>query len=83
MGILSGFAVSLPFILYFSKSPVPVTGDVGNTFKSFGFEPVIAFSVNPHFMINQISVVVVIVLIAYIYPLSYILKINPVKALRN
>ncbi len=82
-GILSGFAVSLPLILYFSKSPIPITGDVGSTFKSFGFEPVVAFSTNPHFMINQILVVVVIVLVAYVYPFSYILKINPVKALRN
>ena len=83
VGIFSGFLVSFPIIYYFSKSPIPITGDAGKTYESFGFDPVVAFSIHPHFMISQILVVFFIVLIAFIYPLNKILKTNPVKSMRN
>ncbi len=83
VGIFSGFLFSLPIIFYFSKSPIPITGDAGNTFESFGFNPVIAFSTHSHFMISQILVVCIILLIAFIYPFIKILKTDPVKSMRN
>ena len=83
VGILSGMLVALPIIFYLSKSPIPITGDAGEAYKSFGFDPVIAFSTHPHYMISQVLVVLFIVMIAFIYPLKRISKLNPVKSMRN
>ena len=83
VGIFTGLAASLPIIFYFSKNPIPITGDAGKAYESFGFDPILAFSTHLHFMISQILIVFFIVLIAYIYPLNNILKIDPVKSMRN
>jgi len=83
VGIFFGFLFSLPVIFYFAKSPIPITGDAGKAYESFGFDPVIAFSTHPHFMISQVLVVLCIVIIAYIYPFNSILKTDPVKSMRN
>ncbi len=83
VGIFAGFAVSLPIIFYFAKNPIPITGNAGKAYESFGFDPVLAFSTHLHFMISQILIVFLIVLIAYIYPLNNILKTDPVKSMRN
>ena len=82
-GTLSGMLVALPIIFYLSKSPIPITGDAGEVYKTYGFDPVIAFSTHPHYMISQILIVLLIVLIAFIYPLSRISKLDPVKSMRN
>ncbi len=82
-GTLSGMLVALPIIFYLSKSPIPITGDAAEAYKTYGFDPVIAFSTHPHYMISQIMVVLFIVLIAFIYPVSRILKLDPVKSMRN
>lgn len=82
-GILAGMLLSLPLIFYYNNHPIHFTGNAGKTFASFGFDPVLTFSVHPHFMISQIFVVFIIVLIAFIYPLSKISNLNPVNSMRN
>ncbi len=83
VGIIAGMAVSLPIIFYTGGHPIHISGDAGKAFESFGFDPVIAFSTHPHFMISQILVVFGILLIAFLYPLSKISKLDPVKSMRN
>jgi len=83
IGIISGFLVALPIIFYYSTHPLHITGAASKTFESFGFDPVMAFSTHLHFMISQIIVVFVIVLIAFLYPLIHIFKLDPVKSMRN
>ena len=83
VGIISGFLVALPIIFYYSTRPIHITGDASKAFESFGFDPVFAFSTQSHFMISQIIVVFVIVLIAFIYPLIRVFKLDPVKSMRN
>ncbi|MCD6556102.1 MAG: ABC transporter permease [Bacteroidales bacterium] len=83
VGIISGFLVALPIIFYYSTRPIHITGAASKTFESFGFDPVMAFSTHLHFMISQIIVVFVIVLIAFLYPLIHIFKLDPVKSMRN
>lgn len=82
-GVFTGLGASLPIIFYYSFHPIHISGETGKTFASFGFDPVIAFSTHLHFMISQIIIVILIVLIAYIYPLSRISKLDPVKSIRN
>ncbi len=83
VGIISGFLVSLPIIFYYSTRPIHITGDASQAFESFGFDPVMAFSTHLHFMISQITVVLAIVLIAFVYPVIRIFKLDPVKSMRN
>ena len=83
VGVIAGMGASLPIIFYNSRHPIHISGDAGKTFESFGFDPVIAFSTHPHFMISQILVVFGILLIAFLYPLSKIFKLDPVKSMRN
>lgn len=83
VGIVGGLTISLPIIFYYSTRPIHITGDASQAFESFGFDPVMAFSTHLHFMVSQIIVVLVIVMIAFIYPIISIYKLDPVKSMRN
>jgi ABC-type antimicrobial peptide transport system permease subunit len=82
MGIVAGFAVALPIIIYFSKNPIVLEGQMAETYEEFGFEGVLVFSDSPEFMINQIIVVAVLVLIAVSYPVLRLRKLKPVEAMK-
>jgi putative ABC transport system permease protein len=82
LGLLSGFAVALPIMLYFSKNPIVLEGQMAETYEEFGFEGVLVFSSSPEFMINQIIVISVLVLIAVSYPILKLRKLKPVDAMK-
>lgn len=82
IGIITGIAGSMPVILYFVNNPIRLTGEMAKTMENFGMEPILPWAWQLDFFVNQSVVVIFLVLIAIIYPLIKVMKLNEVKAMR-
>lgn len=82
IGVLAGFAISVPIIAYYYNNPIPVTGDAGKTFSDMGIEPFFYFSWLPSVFYNQVITVFVITALIAIYPMLSAAKMKIHLALR-
>ena len=82
IGIFSAVIVSLPVIYYLNQNPIRFTGEFGEIYESYGIDPVLSFSMDEGFFIGQSVVVLVIFIVALIYPVYSTLRIKEVQALR-
>jgi len=76
LGVVFALAVSLPVTYRFTEHPIPMTGEMADTFLQFGMEPVLPMSVQPFIFTNQMTIILVIALLAVIYPVNKILKLR-------
>lgn len=83
IGVITGALVSLPLIIYFVNNPIPLTGELADTMLMWGFEPIIPFAINAGMFIAQMWTVLAIALISGLYPINFVRKLNPVKAMRG
>lgn len=83
IGVLAGIIVSIPILYYFFKNPIPLTGEMADLMLKFGLDPIVPFRFAPNIFIDQFITVIAIAMISALYPLSFIRKLNPVKAIRK
>ncbi|MEA3504246.1 MAG: ABC transporter permease [Bacteroidota bacterium] len=83
LGILSGITVSIPIILLGYYNPIPITGEMGQSLIDFGLEPIMPIAWKLGYFINQSISVAVIILIAIVFPIGSILKLNINNALKG
>jgi ABC-type lipoprotein release transport system permease subunit len=83
IGVLAGILVGIPVLLYFYYHPIRLSGELADYIIRFGFEPILPFSLEPRIFIAQALSVLLIALIASIYPVWRISRIHPVTALRT
>ena len=82
LGVISGIAGSFPLVWYFYKNPIHVTGQMAETYKSMGFEPILKFSAELEIFISPAITVFVIFALISIYQIYFVAKLNVVNALR-
>ena len=83
IGVLAGFAGSIPLIAYFYNNPIKLTGGAAETFIEMGVEPYMYFSWMPKIFIAQVIVVFAMTLIVALYPLFTAIKLRVHLALRS
>lgn len=83
IGVVAGTLVGIPVLLYFYYHPIRLSGELAEYIIRFGFEPILPFSLEPRIFIAQALSVLLIALIASIYPVWRISRIHPVTALRS
>jgi len=76
LGLLAAFALTLPAAFWLKIHPIQLPADIASMMTEFGMEPLLYMSVEPHIFTSQFEIILVIVLIATIYPLRKILKIK-------
>ena len=82
MGIASGIIIALPAIFYGYYHPIKFTGEMAKMYEDYGMEPVMPFMPVDWYFIWQSVVVAIIVLIAIIYPVRKIKKMEVVNSLK-
>jgi ABC-type lipoprotein release transport system permease subunit len=82
VGVLAGFAVSIPVIAYYYNNPISLTGDAAETMIDMGIEPLLYFSWLPVVFYNQVIIVFLITTIIAIYPIVTSFKMKVHLALR-
>ena len=83
LGVAAGILGSIPVILYLHFNPVHMTGDSAKAFESIGVEPIMNFSIDPNILLTQSIVVLIIALATAIYPVLFINRIQPAKAIHG
>jgi ABC-type lipoprotein release transport system permease subunit len=82
LGILSGLIVSFPLVFYFFLHPIRVTGEIEETYKSMGFEPVLVFSASPEIFYGPAITVLILFGVIFLYPVWHLKKLKTSNALR-
>ncbi len=83
LGVLAGILGSIPIILYLHFNPIHMTGDAAKAFETIGVEPIMNFSIDPQIFFSQSVVVMIIALATAIYPVLFINRIQPAKAIHG
>jgi ABC-type lipoprotein release transport system permease subunit len=83
IGVLAGIIVSIPILYYLKQNPIPLTGEMADAMLKFGLDPIIPFRFAANIFIDQFLTVLVIAMISALYPLSYIRKLKPIRAMRK
>jgi putative ABC transport system permease protein len=82
LGLASGVAVALPAILYGYYHPLRFSGDIAKMYEDYGMEAVMPFMPVDWYFLWQSVIVAIIVLIAIIYPVRKINKMEVVNSLK-
>jgi len=82
MGIISGVAIALPAIIIGLYNPIRFSGEMAKMYEDYGMEPIMPFQPVDTYFLWQSVVVAIIVLIAIIYPVNKIFKLNTVNSLK-
>ncbi len=83
IGVLAGFAASIPIISVMYNNPVKLTGDAAETMIEIGIEPYLYFSWIPGVFYNQVITVFIITALIGLVPLLRVGKLSVSRALRS
>ncbi|NOX18083.1 MAG: ABC transporter permease [Chlorobi bacterium] len=83
ISIIIGILAAYPILYYLYLHPIPLSGDIAEAMTVFGVEPILPFSIDPSLFLNQGITVFIIMIIAIIYPISIIFRLNILKAMRG
>ena len=83
LGVLAGFILSLPVLLYFYYNPIQFTGEAVQAMKNFNFEPVMPVAINMQLFVNQALAIIFISMLAMLYPMLKIKMLKVVKGLKS
>jgi ABC-type lipoprotein release transport system permease subunit len=82
LGIMSGTLLALPVIIIGRYNPIRFSGEMAKMYEDYGMEPIMTFMPVDYYFLWQTFVVAVIVLIAIIYPVRKIFKMELVNSLK-
>lgn len=83
MGIIAAILSAIPIISWFKVHPIHYTGDMAMAIEGFGMEPILPFAFDPAFFVQQSIVVLILILLASLYPLYGIIRLSAMKALHS
>ena len=82
LGVLSGIAVSLPFLYYYNVNPIRLRGDLAKVMENYGFEAVMPLQWIDMYVLWQGLIVAFMVVFACLYPLRKVFTLKEIDALR-
>jgi ABC-type lipoprotein release transport system permease subunit len=83
LGLFIGVGISLPFLIYYHFHPIKLTGDYAKMAESVGIEAAYYFSLDPELFFNQALAVLLMAAVLGFYPIYFIHRLKPVKAMRE
>ncbi len=83
VGAASGIIGSLPVIAYLVRNPIRFTGEYAELFEVYGFEPIMPAVFDSTYFIGQSSIVILLFILAIVYPVNSVMRMNEIKALRS
>jgi ABC-type lipoprotein release transport system permease subunit len=83
IGIIVGIVTSLPVILYLFYHPIRLKEEAAQAMLEYNMDPVIPVLIEPGYFVNQSIVVIVITLMAFVYPMVMISRFELIPAMRK
>ena len=78
-----GMLLGWPIVWYLHNSPIQLSGKMAEAYEQFGIEPVMKAAYEIGVFMDQAEVIFVISTILSLYSVWYVLKLVPVKAMRQ
>lgn len=82
VGVLSGFAVSVPIILMLVGNPIELPAELAEAYVQYGFEPYLFFGMAPEVFWQQVLTVFAITLVISVYPVVKVKNMVVSRSLR-
>jgi ABC-type lipoprotein release transport system permease subunit len=82
IGAATGIVGSLPVITYLVHHPIRFGGEYAELFEQYGFEPIMPARLEGYYFAGQSAIVLIIFILAIIYPVYTVLRLKEIKALR-
>ena len=82
-GVLTGFTLAMPVLLWFFFHPIQLTGNLAATIEEMGFEAIIPFSLAPGLFAGQMLIVLALLIVCSLYPLVRIVKLEVAASLKG
>jgi putative ABC transport system permease protein len=83
VGAIAGVVLGIPPIIYLHFHPIPLTGQWAEIYRGYGFDPVMPFARDPGIFFWQGIIVLVIALVASLYPVFRVSRLKAVNAIRT
>ena len=83
IGAAAGMLSIIPLLWWFKGHPIHLGGQAADAIRSYGFEPILPFSLAPSIFFWQTVTVVIIAIIAAGYPLMRVSHLDAVRAIQR
>lgn len=83
IGIALGYLVGLPVIHYYQNHPIRLTGEMAKMMMDMGFEPLMPMAPFGAYVVWQGVSILVMVILACLYPIRKILRFKVVDAIKR
>ncbi|WP_028109787.1 ABC transporter permease [Ferrimonas futtsuensis] len=83
LGIMMGLTVALPLIVWFTRHPIRLSGDAARMMLELGWEPTMPMVLSAQLVGDQIAIILLLLLLCLIYPITRILRLKLVNALKG
>ena len=83
IGLLGGLMASVPLILYFYYYPIVIKGDLGHMMEDWGWDAVMPTAWFGPYFYWQGAVVLLMLVMATVYPIRQIDKLKEIEALKS
>ncbi len=83
IGTALSLAVTAPFILYFNRYPIQMTGQLADTMTAYGMEAVLPMDASPGIFISQGLIILSITSLTFLYPAGMISKLKVNHAIKE
>lgn len=78
-----GLLVSLPVVYWLKEHPIRFTGEIGDVYEEFGFEPIFPATLDADIFLAQGLLVLAVGLVLSLYPIVRIAQLDPVDAMKK
>ncbi len=78
-----GLVVSLPIVYWLKENPIRFTGEMGDVYEEFGFEPIFPASLDGDIFLAQGLLVLALGLLLSLYPIVRIAQLDPVESMKR
>jgi ABC-type lipoprotein release transport system permease subunit len=82
LGVAAGVIASLPLVIYGNIHPLRFTGEMARMYEDYGFDPVMPTLLPDTYYLWQSVIVLVIIVIAIIFSIRKIFRINVIDSLK-
>ena len=82
IGLALGNLCGLGINAYFVANPIVFTGDFAEIYEVYGFLPRIESTLRPSIFVNMTLSIVIVSFVATLYPLSKVVRLEPLKGIR-
>jgi len=82
-GVLLGFLLCLPLVVYLKEKPIRFGGEVAKAYEQFGFEPLFPTVVDQSIFLTQSVIVLAMAVLIGLYPLWHVSGLDPVTAMKK